>query len=112
MSSSIPMASSQAEIQAIAEEYVARVLERDGFKTNMNRRSSTDEDIEALGPKGKLLIRVCTAVEPEVPQALIHAQQTTLIDRARRIGYTPFEATLQLDSTLRPAGTITWRLLL
>jgi hypothetical protein len=105
----IEMATTTTEIGSAGERIVANALMDMRYQTNVDTRLPGSTDIEAIQNGRKLLVQVKAAVWPSTPSSLSSEEKNNTESRATRLGCEPWEAKVQLDTSLRVVGNIEWR---
>lgn len=96
-------------ISNAGERIVAEALMRMGYQTNVDTKPPDSTDMEATNEGKKILIQVNTTVMPGTPSPLSSEEERTLRARATRLGCEPWEAKVQVDTSLHLVGKIEWR---
>jgi len=99
----------QVEIGQKGERIVAAWLKEKGYTTNVDTKAPGSTDIEAKASSGNLLVQVKAAVSPNQPADLSSDEVRNIKSRASNLGWTAWEARVQLDSHLVLLGEIQWR---
>ena len=107
------LALTESDMARVGEGIVLCELLGKGFailKWNTPEQLPDSGDIEVTEPitKNRMLIRVKSAVEPNVPDSLSNDEEENLKSRATKMGIEAWEAKVQLNSSLQD-GTVSWR---
>jgi hypothetical protein len=96
------------QIGNVGESLAAPALMDMGYQTNVDTRLPGSTDIEAIQNGRKLLVQVTATVWPSTPSSLSSEEENNIKSRATRLGCEPWEARVQLDTSLRVVGNIEW----
>jgi hypothetical protein len=107
------LALTASDVARVGEGIALRDLLLKGFtiqKWNTPEELPASSDIEAIEPVTKklVLIRVKSAVEPNIPESLSSDLEGELKLRATKAGAEAWEAKVQLDTSLKQ-GKVSWR---